>query len=924
MEPAATPARVPALAWVLLTLIVATFLAGQWLTDGEAWFGSGYVMRAPALALLAAFAVLAAGLVRTAPALPSRTWTLLALLPLAIVLLGLATDSHRSATLRARDAGHWLAVGVLPLALLRGLRTREATPHLWRLLVGGALVLALCGLAEARTLDRVAASFGRPAVAAAVLGALVVPAWLYSPFEDRVLRALPPLLLLSVVVLSGSRVGMVAVAVTLATTWALAPGRSTRARRLAGGGAAALLLVAGLMGTGWLPAVGNADTLTVRQGLHKAALDLTLERPLIGHGLGTYPAAALRVRDLDEARLEPRRRPEHAHLDYLHVSAEGGLPAGLALLAWVLAGLGLAWKQTRGSDEVAARASRAAGAVLLTLGIAALGDGILIDPGPALLAALAWTTLLLAPRREVRLTTTTAALMAAAALLAIPLAASFGLLTRHAIADHATQAFVRARGATRARVLTGATTPQVGQTSIEREARRLLDNRALRFDPTHPEALRQRGLVFANDGEWGHAREMLRASLETDPGRTEAYLDLAKTYEEEGRLDDARSALEDARRRDPTRVEVALRLGHLALGPEPVPGDASEDRNWIPVLKAYNVVEQLAPDRFELRVARARLARRMRKDASALTEADVLLQEASASFAHLADKAAPNQALATLLASPAEVQIEAFRIAEAMGRPDAVSAAFLAAAVSRDLSSARDIEREAYRFMELGAEREDEARALVPSRAGDLSRERFDRIREAFEPAERAFDAAALRFAALLQAGRADGPALLALARADGKSRRFRASLARYRALLAWTGGFGDPAAPGASKHRRWRAELLNEAAAIASRVDGDRSRLYYTQGYTLEAVLALAENEKGSVKRAEQHILRALKHGPRDGNALLTHARILCRLGRLDEAVSALDHAIRERPALRTVARRHFDLAPIADRPEVVDLLAR
>ena len=99
-EPSAS--RTPALGWVLLVAVVGTFLAGQWLTEGAPWFGSGYVMRAPALALLAAIAVLAAGLVRSAPALPSRRWTCLALLPLVIVVFGLYTASHRGFTLRLR------------------------------------------------------------------------------------------------------------------------------------------------------------------------------------------------------------------------------------------------------------------------------------------------------------------------------------------------------------------------------------------------------------------------------------------------------------------------------------------------------------------------------------------------------------------------------------------------------------------------------------------------------------------------------------------------------------------------------------------------------------------------------------------------------------------------------------------------------
>ena len=54
---------------------------------------------------------------------------------------------------------------------------------------------------------------------------------------------------------------------------------------------------------------------------------------------------------------------------------------------------------------------------------------------------------------------------------------------------------------------------------------------------------------------------------------TEARLDIAQTLATDGDPDAARAVLEEALAHDPTRFDLRLRLGHLAIGPEPVPGE---------------------------------------------------------------------------------------------------------------------------------------------------------------------------------------------------------------------------------------------------------------------------------------------------------------------------------------------------------------
>ena len=54
-----------------------------------------------------------------------------------------------------------------------------------------------------------------------------------------------------------------------------------------------------------MPFPGSRSTVDVRLGLHRASLASLAERPVSGHGLGSYAVTALEHRDLTEAQLEP-------------------------------------------------------------------------------------------------------------------------------------------------------------------------------------------------------------------------------------------------------------------------------------------------------------------------------------------------------------------------------------------------------------------------------------------------------------------------------------------------------------------------------------------------------------------------------------------------------------------------------------------
>jgi tetratricopeptide (TPR) repeat protein len=937
MQPAAAQSEAPTPAWVWILGIAAVFVAGEPLVRGAPQFGSGYVLRLPALMALGLAAALGAGLLRTGGRWPTMRESAWLVLPLAVALLGLLTDSHRSASHRLRDAGPWVALAVLPICLARLLRHRISMVHVWRVLVGLGLVLALCGIAEKLSGGRMGASFGRPAIAGVVFGALLVPAWLFSPFEGRMLRCLPPLLLVGAMVASGSRTAIFAVAVaTLFAAWLHTPTTATLRRRRRGfaGGAVALLVLGLLVYADLAPTPGSGKTVEVRRGLHRAATTLIAERPVRGHGLGSYPTVALRARDVVEARLEPRRRPTHAHLDYLHVSVEGGVLAGLALLAWVLAGLLGAWQRARGADAETRRHVATAGAVFGTLAVAALGDGVWIDPAAVLLGSVALAGLLLAPHAEPEVgPRPDVPRVVALVLAALALGAGLGLWSRHALADHAVQQYVNQRAETRRLALAGEISQAAATDRMEQLANRLL-GKALRHERDNPSALHQRGVEFADRGKFDRARDHFRAAVEADPGKTESRLDTARTYEIEDRDKDAESALREAVRHDPSRFEVRMRLAHLALGPEPVPGEPPADRVWTPLVRRYNEARALSPDRFENAVAEARLLRRRFGTVESLLEADQLLNEAAAPFApkhapkelaHLTGE--KKQALTVrerLMSAPAELVLESFRLAEAMRRtpsfqaeaarnPKAVLPTELGMSLVLQLALVKDsalgtlMKREAYRLLEIARTREEEAKVSVATTldTGD------------FAPAQRAYDAATIRLAALLRSHLLDAGELLQEARRMRQAKSYRQATARFRALVAYMNDARNSQFIG--QHSDGREQLLREAAVAASPVDGDLSREWFGRAFTMRAESLLRAKD---FEGAEAAIERAYGYGGNDPDILFLEAVVHARKGGDERAARALLEAIRRNPDLRASALQNPVFKRVRKRPDVAAAL--
>ena len=860
----------------------ARFLAGAValvvLADAPWAFTRGDVLRGVVLSFVAALAAVLGALA------PGRTrgearasWLLL--LPLAVPLLALPATGTATLSSVLRDASVWLAAAALGLGLWRVWREVADVRAAWLALVAAG---ALAGAWT--TLDLVArwapgvGPFGRPGIAGPVLGALLAPA-LLLPAQRRV-RLGTSLAIGLGCLATLSRTGLLAAAFGTLVALALgAAGAPTRRRaRLGLVGAVCLAgLGLGLSAAGRLPVPGGGTTLAVRAGLWRATSGLVAERPLAGHGLGTFPAEILRVRDAEEAVLSAGRRPRVAHNDVLHVAAEGGIPAGLALATWLVAALGLGIAAARRTGPAGRRSAAAAAAgALLAVAVASLGEDVLLDPAGALLASVGAASLLwlAAPGRA------TIERLAVPVLLLLGLAslASAAVKTRDLLADAHLRAY-------RDAVRDGADPLTATQAAQDELVRGVLAWRA-----DHAEGHYRLGVHRAEFARYPQARESWRAALAADPGMTEAWLDIARTYELEDRVDDARAALQEAVRRDPTRYDVRMRLGHLALGKEPVPGEPSgADFDPIRAHRLYNEADRAAPNRFETAVGRARIARR-RGD---LTEAAAQLRRAE-----------------SIRPKAPETLLESFRLAEVERRvPDLGVAGILGLAIAAEPAFAARIQAEAEDLLAEGRAREATARQAVE---GTLTPPDY-------AAADRAYDAAARRLAGLLHGRGVDPGVVLARARAEEEERAWRPALARLRAVLSWASTAPPEVGRTRTEWLRSLAEALERAARAASRTDGPLARHFYARAHAAQGALLLDEQEWAEARRVLE---RAATESPRDARVRVDLARALVRAGEADGAEQALLDALARDPDLRYEILVHPFFVELVGRPALAAAL--
>jgi|GEM_PF-3034549 len=721
----------------------------------------------------------------------------------------------------------------------------------------GLAALAVAGVVAAAWVvaDRVAGRpavgpFGRTGVAGPALAALAFAG--YGAMAGSRLGSLPRVvvaaLLLAGVVATGSRTGVAAAAagaVVVALRTAAPRGRAV----------AGAVGVAGLVGAGLLVAgVGvpgfHRATVDVRLGLLRASGALVAERPLAGHGAFGFPGQVLRRRDLEEARISAGARPLAAHNDVAHAAVEGGVGAGLAVALLLGFGVVGAWRRAGARAPGAAGAAAAAPpdgtfvavlGLVTTVAVAAMAENPLLSMTTAPVLGLVLGAVGARPRGHDARPTGRGRLAAAAGGLAAAALATCAL-------DHAL-------------ALADAGTPDA----------------LARGTFLGSEALRTRGYdaaaAPARDGRFGDARARYARLLAWDPGATEARLDVAETYRLDGRVDDAVATLADAARADPTRFDVPHRLGHLRLGRETPPSRRAAPADTVEVFKAYNAAAALAPDRFETQVAYARVFRR-RGD---LDAADRALEAAATTAA----RHGPGV--------PAELLLETFRLAEAVGAPLADVAKTLSIALTAGPRVAGELRAEADAAL---AAADDAARAAEAARArgNDAEGRRLD----ARATADR--DAAAVRLAGLVRSVRGAPDAVRDEARRAAAARAGPRAVTLYRALLTDPYGVRD-------------VDLVLEARAAAAGIDRERAEGWAVLARTMLGFQALG---RGNAEAAVREFEAALTRDPADALAHFGRARALAALDRRDEAARALERAVTLDPAAYDAAFGSPDLTTL------------
>lgn len=350
----------------------------RWAQALAAGAGAGAFLPGAGAALFGLAATVAAAL-RLAPwrpgagrdALRGQRWLVL----LAALLIWLALSAAWSPAPAAEAALHWaryavlalvavLAAGVVPAAAVQG----------WAAFVAAAAALAalqLLGLGDRVPPGSVFGTLfhygGNKSIANASLSALAAGAAVHlaltGPWRRRVRLALAlaaGLIVMALLLGSASRSALVLLAV-VGGLLALLHVRSMGALALAVAVAAALggFALQGPSGLALRQAAGQLqESNRQRLALYEGTLAMVRERPLAGHGVGSWQPR-WQARNADPALAEMNT----AHHDWLQTAQQGGLPA-LALLAAVYA----AWLKRGWQAQRVAPRDPAGGLVLLAAG----------------------------------------------------------------------------------------------------------------------------------------------------------------------------------------------------------------------------------------------------------------------------------------------------------------------------------------------------------------------------------------------------------------------------------------------------------------------------------------------------------------------------------------------------------------------------
>jgi tetratricopeptide (TPR) repeat protein len=132
---------------------------------------------------------------------------------------------------------------------------------------------------------------------------------------------------------------------------------------------------------------------------------------------------------------------------------------------------------------------------------------------------------------------------------------------------------------------------------LDVEAQNKLD-KALKVDPTFPEALTLYGIIHTEHQRWKSAEASLKAAIQSDPSDAPAYVVLAGVYNSEERFDDAQEATTQALSAGADSWHVTYEIARAFIGKGQYESAlaaidalrASTDHGWLSLVRALALV----------------------------------------------------------------------------------------------------------------------------------------------------------------------------------------------------------------------------------------------------------------------------------------------------------------------------------------------
>ncbi len=142
-------------------------------------------------------------------------------------------------------------------------------------------------------------------------------------------------------------------------------------------------------------------------------------------------------------------------------------------------------------------------------------------------------------------------------------------------------------------------------------------NEAIRLTPDSVEAIRDRGLVYVELGQWDRALADFEAALKLDPKHIPTHIAKVLVLSKQEKYDQALAALAEARKLDPKSPELWVQQARVHV----------LQKNLPEAIKDLDEALQAAPENLLVRLLRAEVYQEMEQYDKALAEVDEVLKQ---------------------------------------------------------------------------------------------------------------------------------------------------------------------------------------------------------------------------------------------------------------------------------------------------------